>query len=86
MEQIFKIMSSLKFDMFKHYGVDKILVNSGLVVVKKYRGRAISEHLTRAVITFCRTLDVKVIQIRTTNPIIRSSLAKTGHQHNMSMR
>lgn len=33
------------FDVFKFYGVDKILTSFGLSVNRKYRGRSIGDHL-----------------------------------------
>ena len=36
------------FNVYDHYGVDKYMGSFGLCVDKKYRGRAIGEHLLAA--------------------------------------
>ncbi len=37
-----------KFDVFEYYGVDKFMDSFALSVDKKYRGRAIGDHLLAA--------------------------------------
>lgn len=74
------------FDVCLNYGVDEYLGSAGLLVMPKYRGRAIGEHLLNARRVVCNHFGIKMTSTVFTSDITNRIADKVGFKLDKILR